>query len=456
LKVNKKNIEAVIATNRFGMGARPGEINKAKSDPRGWLIDSLSPIIPPNNAPTAIEMIRLWGEFQQQRNTKKSIDNPKKVSEPEISQHKVNRFNSGLIIKEAITSRASINYRLLDFFSNHFSVSANNLGMHFLAPTLDWDAIAPNLTGSFSKMLIAVISHPAMLYYLNNEKSIGPNSGLGKKRKKKGLNENLAREILELHTLGVDSNYSQHDIIELAKALSGWSVTRPNKESELSRPRAFIFRPHNHEPGERIILKKRYFDTGKNSDQLEIILADLANHPSTAFHICNKLARHFISDTPDPELVKRMSSVWMKTKGNLTAVIKSLVTSDLSWKPTSKKYKTPREFVISTYRITGKNPPSEAELFKSVKHLGQTPYQAGSPAGYGDIETTWNGSDALFNRIQWSANTSKRIRSDTALKLAKNGLGSNLEENTFKVISQAESQQQAISLLLMSREFLYR
>jgi len=460
LKVNKKNIEAVIATNRFGMGARPNEINEAKSDPRGWLIDSLSPITPPDSAPTAIEMIRLWGKFKQQKDTKKP-KSQKKTSEKKvpvqskISQNGVIQLNSGLIVKEAIKSKSSINFRLLDFFSNHFSVSANNTGMRFLAPTLDWDAIAPNLTKTFSKMLIAVISHPAMLLYLNNEKSIGPNSNQGRKRKNKGLNENLAREILELHTLGV-GNYSQKDIIELAKALSGWSITKHNKESEFSRDSAFIFRPHNHEPGSRTVLEKRYPDTGKNNKQLEMILTDLANHPSTALYVCNKLARHFISDTPDPKLVNEMSSVWLKTKGDLTAVLNSLIKSDLSWEFKPEKYKSPREFLISTYRITGTNPPHEVDLFKSLKHLGQAPYQAGSPAGYGDTKNAWNGSDALFNRIQWSASLSKRMRNSTALKLSENALGNNLDKHSFNVINQAESQQQAISLLLMSPEFLYR
>ena len=467
MKVNKKDIQAAIATNRFGLGAHPNEILLAISDPQKWLINSLSNINPPSNAPKAIEMIRLWSEHKKQKQSKKKITNismsmeqkpatTQMMNEEKSSPNKVLKQNAGLIISHAIKSQASINWRLLDFFSNHFSVSGHNTGMRFLAPTLDWEAIAPNLMGNFSDMLIAVISHPAMLLYLNNEKSIGPNSIQGKKRSKRGLNENLAREILELHTLGVDNGYSQQDIVELAKAISGWSIARHTKETEYSKENAFIFRADAHEPGSRVILNKRYLENTKSPQQGKMILTDLANSPATASHVCTKLARHFVSDTPNPRLIKQMTRTWLKTQGNLKAVISVLIKSKFSWQTKTHKYKSPREFMISSYRAIGGKIPDEKTLSNYLHQLGQEPYQAGSPAGFGDLRNTWDGSDALFNRIEWSAHISKQVRNVDVVNLAKIALGENIKDHTLQILKRAESQEQAISLFLMSPDFLQR
>ena len=328
--------------------------------------------------------------------------------------------------------------------------------MRFLAPTLEWEAIAPNLMGNFSDMLIAVISHPAMLLYLNNAKSIGPNSIIGKKRSKRGLNENLAREVLELHTLGVDSGYSQQDIIELAKAISGWSIVRHTKEAEYSKDNAFIFRANTHEPGSRIILNKQYPADAKGPGQGKMILTDLANSPATALHVCTKLARHFVSDIPEPRLIKQMTNVWQETQGNLKAVMSALIKSEFAWQTEAQKYKSPREFMISSYRAIGRKIPNGKTLVNHLQQLGQTPYQASSPAGFGDLRSTWDGSDALFNRIEWSAHISKKIRNVDVINLAKSALGENIKDHTLVILKRSENQQQAISLLFMSPDFLQR
>ena len=450
LKANKKDIEAVIATNRFGMGARFTEIDDARHSPKDWLISLLTSITPPDKAPTSIEMIRLLTKFKQQQ---KTISEIKNTSEPIISQHVQLQLNSELIVKKSIESDSSINWRLLDFFSNHFSVSANTNEMRFLAPTLDWEAIAPNLVNSFSEMLIAVISHPAMLFYLNNEKSVGPNSIIGRKRKKAGFNENLAREIFELHTLGVKGDYSQKDIIELAKAITGWSIPRNSNEIENLDNNSFLYRSNTHEPGSRYILNKYYFGDASDNEQGIKILTDLANHPSTALHICTKLARHFVSDNPNTKLVKRMKTTWLKTKGDIKSVIITLIESDLAWKDDNQKFKSPREFLISTYRATN---IKEKRLAYNLKQLGQLPYRADSPAGYGDIRSSWDAPNALLNRIEWTENLSNRLRKRDALDLAHISLSNRINKHTLEIIQQAESQQQAIALLFMSPDFMYR
>ena len=186
-------------------------------------------------------------------------------------------------------------------------MTANGRLMAGLSATLEREAIAPNLFGNFESMLLAVEQHPAMLIYLNNEKSFGPNSRISK-RHKKGLNENLAREILELHTLGVNGGYLQEDVIELAKAITGWSVFNPQKE----RNTGFTFRKNGHEPGTRILLGKRYPNEG--IEQGENMLRDLAMNPATVKYICYKLAHHFVGEAPLQSLLNNMENTCVKTK----------------------------------------------------------------------------------------------------------------------------------------------
>ena len=470
MKLDKKDIEAVIATNRFGMGARPGEIEAAKPNPREWLIRSLSSITPPPQAPNATSMLKLWEELKLQKKIAKANNMPKTLNSPEkmskesmttnnkIPPNLLFRNNSGLIVKQSINSNASINFRLLDFFSNHFSVSANSNGLKLLTPTLDWDAIAPNLMGPFSEMLIAVITHPAILLYLDNDKSVGPNSKKAKRQPKLGLNENLAREIFELHTMGVNSGYTQNDIIELAKAITGWSFIRQPSKNKKEEYQPYIYRKSSNEPGTRKILNKEYSEAKYSNHQAVSILKDLANHPKTAQHVCTKLARHFTKDQPEIKLINQMSRTWLKTQGNLKAVMETLILSDLAWQSKNLKYKSPREFLISAYRmVTKKTIDKENKLlFSDLKHLGQEPYSAGSPAGFDDTRASWDGSDELFNRIDWSAHFSSRLKKPSIQELAKTALNNTISNDTLTVINQAESQRQAVSLLLMSPEFLVR
>ena len=176
---------------------------------------------------------------------------------------------------------------------------------------MEREAIAPHLFSRFEDMLIAVIQHPAMLVYLDNTKSTGPNSRIGKNNKKRGINENLAREIFELHTLGVDGGYTINDIQELAKAISGWSISFPHDKKKAG----FVYRSPQHEPGKRVIMGREYRDLGVQQGRL--ILVDLARHPKTARFISKKIATHFISDKPSDLLVDDMVDTWVKTQGDL-------------------------------------------------------------------------------------------------------------------------------------------
>jgi uncharacterized protein (DUF1800 family) len=318
-----------------------------------------------------------------------------------------------------------------------------------LAATLEREAIAPNLLGNFSDMLLAVEQHPAMLIYLNNEKSFGPNSRLAKKRKV-GLNENLAREILELHTLGVDGGYHQEDVIELAKGITGWSVKSPKRDNGTG----FIFRAYGHEPGARKLLGKKYSDDG--IAQGKEMLGDLAMQPATINHVCTKIAQYFVCQNPPKSLINKMEVTWLKTQGNIKQVMLSLFNSDEAWLPSAQKFKTPREFLISTYRAIAPHKINSRELFNALTSLGQKPFSAGSPAGFSNDEKDWLSESALMARVDWStmfASYHKRANSE---KIMKKSLGSSVSQHTYQLVMRAETRQQATTLFLMSPEFQRR
>ena len=448
--------KANIAVNRFGYGATGDELLQAIENPKKWIASQLKSISFDISLPHSNEVFIEHEKFKQQKKQQKNKSKNTKIANKK-SHNKIvkNQASNTLLIlsvdtlKQAISSSHSVSWRLFDFFSNHFSVSASGRLMVGLSATLEREAIAPNLLGNFEDMLLAVEQHPAMLIYLNNEKSFGSNSRIAKKRKV-GLNENLAREIMELHTLGVNSGYSQGDVIELAKGITGWSVKKPKKEHGTG----FIFRIYGHEPGVRTLLGKKYSREGRA--QGEQMIRDLAMHPATAKHVCTKIARHFVSQSPPQSLINKMVTTWLNSQGNIKQVMLSLFKADEAWLPKSEQFKTPREFVISTYRAISLKKINSKFLFKSLVNLGQKPFNAGSPAGFSDNENDWLGANALMARIDWSAlmvGYQKRLNAEKIMKIA---LSSNVSQHTYQIVMRAESRQQAMTLFLMSPEFQRR
>lgn len=461
-----------IAANRFSFGVDAysrsfmSSINSIE-DAQKWLIAQLDEyrlVLAPEQAQQWSSQQALT-EYQAYRILEKTaVDNDTK------NQYKVVRKQ---LIEQAKsyaeqTALANINHpqalqsRLLDFFSNHFSVSRQNLRLNLLCPTIETEAIAPYLHLSFEDMLIAVIQHPAMLLYLNNERSMGPNSKIVKRQIAKqnkrigGLNENLAREILELHTLGVKAAYTQTDVIELAKAISGWGVGRVDKQE----PAGFKFTQNAHEPGARQILGKSY--SAKNEIQGLAILRDLAQHRSSAQHICFKLAKHFISDTPSKALLESMTATWLSTQANIPAVVQALIKHPDSWNTAQRKFKTPREFVVSACRACDIDEPSPS-LFSTLEILGQGLFNAGSPAGYADEQQAWLGASALNARIEWASHFANVVLKQhnknstfSPTRIAQQALGPYLTNVTLNMMQRAESKQQAIALFLLSPEFMRR
>jgi len=326
-----------------------------------------------------------------------------------------------------------------------------------MAPLLEREAIAPNILGQFEELLLAVIKHPGMLLYLNNDQSLGPDSTLVTKKskqnpnKKFGLNENLAREILELHTLGVNAGYSQNDVIELAKAITGWSVKRAH--NQWNRDPGYVFRSGTHQPGNRTLLGKPY--KADHEQQGEAMLRDLARHPSTAKFVSFKLARHFIADQPSTALVNAMSHSWLESNGNLEQVIRTLIQHPDAWQAEQQKFKTPRELLQSSYRGLAITPANNHQLLNSLSILGQAPFEAGSPAGYPDTKEHWHGGTAMLSRVQWTFKLADKYPIDPLITAASL-LGTGISNHTLSSVKRAESRQQGLTLLLMSPEFQTR
>ena len=358
----------------------------------------------------------------------------------------------------ALVSDTPFAERLVHFWANHFAVSVDKLQIIPLAGALEFEAIRPNLMGGFGDMLLAVEQHPAMLLYLDQAQSVGPDSFAGqvagrRGKRQVGLNENLAREILELHTLGVRTVYTQQDVTEFARALTGWTVAglKPSKVLPTDRP-GHVFAPLIHQPGERLVLGRRYHQAG--AEQARAILADLAVHPATARHIATKLARHFAADNPPPALVARLEQAFLTTGGQLPALYRVLVDSPECW--TGAKFRNPWDWGVAAMRALDiKTLPAKATsgLFTT---LGQQVWKPGSPAGYDDTAAAWAAPDALLRRVEAAGRVGQKAGVIDARALAERLYGTTLSPATRVALAGAESPAQAVALFLVSPEMLRR
>ena len=461
---------AITAANRFGLGARPGELTAIGSDARGWLSRQITGTrpVPQEIAglPTSATALQTFAKALQQRrkqrddtdkddNAAKRTENGRKQIAAMYQEQVAARY------RLAIRTEEPFRERLVHFWTNHFAVSADKAQVVGLAGTLENEAIRPHLQGRFVDLLLVVEAHPAMILYLDNQASIGPNSPLAQRAAKRAngerkldINENLAREILELHTLGVNGGYTQADVTTFARALTGWSIAAARgKQSE--RAGQFEFREPAHEPGAKRILGKSYKEEGVA--QPRAVLQDLAVHPATARHIATKLARHFIADDPPRSAVDRLAKVFRDTDGDLPSLHRALVESPEAWQQGAVKFKTPHDFVVSTFRMLDFVPQQPQQILAPFQLLGQRPYTPGSPAGWPDTAGQWDGPDALLKRIEWASAVGKRMGSKVQpIEVGAQSLGTALAERTRVAISRAESAAQGMALLLASPEFQRR
>lgn len=454
-------MQSEIAVLRFGLGAKPGELSAAATDPRGWLKQQIAgavPLISSEPLPRSDSIYEAFVAARQAQRMQRSAAAPnanvvnavREVYQPQYRAQVLARAQSA-----AATDRPFAE-RLVYFWSNHFAVSSDKGVVYGLAGTLENEAIRPHVNGRFIDLLTAVEQHPAMIAFLDNQYSVGKDSEAAEKaRRALGINENLAREILELHTLGVNSGYSQADVTSFAQVITGWSIGGGNRRLSGGTPGQFYFRDNLHEPGAKTFLGKTYRQTGLA--QGEAVLTDLARHPATARFIATKLVRHFIADEPPATAVERVASAFMKSGGDLPHVYTALIDAPEAWQPEARKFKNPQDFVFSSLRALNVSPQKPEEVIKSFELLGQRQYTPGSPAGWPDTAKSWDGSDALMHRVLWAARFADKFDPGTdPVDLAASSLGAYARPETLTALRRAASSAQALALLLMSPEFQRR
>jgi uncharacterized protein (DUF1800 family) len=514
-------VDAGIALNRFGLGARPDEALPV--DPRQWLHEQLTAFVARPEAIASLpggrqvageladyfEQVRLLrlekgqGRGQAQRAAVDSAkpspkgaptpmggdgstmtagssmsamsDNGQKSAAPPMTDRDNTVAKGRRQIRDryvdaigaradaALVSSAPFVERLVHFWANHFAISVDKVQITSLGSLLEFEAIRPHVLGNFGDMLAAVERHPAMLLYLDQAQSVGPNSTIGARfvKRKLGLNENLARETMELHTLGVRTGYDQADVTEFARAMTGWTVaglsggTVARYAGTEGAPGDFVFAAPLHEPGVRTIMGRHYAQAGEA--QAQAVLSDLALHPATATHIATKLARHFTGDTPSPALVARMRAAYLKSGGNLTSVYRVLIDAPESWAPQPAKFKTPWDWSISSMRALGMTTVQPGMVAGLLDQLGQPTWKPGSPAGFDDIAASWAGPDAILRRVEAAQRFASRAGSTIdARALAPKLFPGAVTQATSQALARAESPGQALALLLVSPEFMRR
>ena len=477
-------MQTEIAVLRFGLGARPGDLAAAAGDPRAWLMAQIRGAVEPaGNTPLA-RSDQIFAEVQAARDYAQEMKREAALAPATagaaapfnpVRDAYLPHYRAQVLARAqsaALTARPFAE-RLVHFWTNHFAVSADKGAISGVAGTLENEAIRPHVGGRFIDLLTAVEQHPAMIAFLDNQNSVGKDSDLAQlaawrqarralrsgadaaSPRQFGINENLAREILELHTLGVDGGYSQRDVTAFAEIITGWSIGGGKGRLAGGTPGRFYFRDNLHEPGAKTFLGKTYRENGLA--QGEAVLSDLARHPATAHFIATKLVRHFVSDDPPAAAVERVAHAFLKSDGDLPKVYAALIESPEAWDADARKFKTPEDFVFSTLRSLSISPRQPEEVVRSFELLGQRQYTPGSPAGWPDTSKSWDGSDALMHRVLWASRVADRYEQGLEpVDVAASSLGAYARPETVTALRRATSSAQALALLLMSPEFQRR
>ncbi|WP_421914663.1 DUF1800 domain-containing protein [Mesorhizobium sp.] len=515
---NSRPDPALVVFNRFGLGARPGDVDKLrgdlKGDPRAYLKAELrqpdiamipyddpayagllgstaaiqasmaasfqrkldmqavtrqatmtnAAAVPPPAAPTmpaAASAKPAAAAEMPAKPTSGLAGATKPVAQPPASPPAPPPIEARLFQAEAQARfdkalKADVGFveRLVYFWSNHFciSVAKDNI-VRASAGAFEREAIRPFVLGRFADMLLAVEHHPAMLFYLDNQQSVGPKSRAGNNGKR-GLNENLAREILELHTLGVGGGYSQADVTSFARILTGWMIG--GRDGHLGEPGNFVFNANAHEPGDEVLLGKTYPAGGQG--QAEAALNDIARHPATALHIATKLARYFIADTPPPAAVERLVKVFTKSDGDLRAMAATLIDMPEAWSTPLAKIRSPFDFIVAIRRAAGPDPANNPnQSLGWLNALGEPLWQPPGPNGFADETDAWASAEGMKIRLDIAWQAARQVKAignpnDTLDAV----IGPSASPETRLAIAQAESKQQGLAMLLMAPEFQRR
>jgi uncharacterized protein (DUF1800 family) len=489
---NTRPLDAAIAAHRFGLGEARLE-GTVGGDARGWLATQIGPadaqVAGRSEAlPSAADGMRRMAEFQQMRRERRqpSSGEAMAASEQAFGEHfrTLVQADTRARLTTAATTTRPFAERLALFWANHFTVSMAKASARGLVGAFEREAIRPHIAGRFEDLLRAAVTHAGMLRYLDNEQSAGPNSRVVQQRARAarerddtagpritGLNENLAREVLELHTLGAAAaragHYTQADVTAFAAVLTGWRTPVSAYAPEMARSRSgraeaplgeaspTRFEPAWHEPGAKRVLGQR-IDEG--ADGLMQVLRHIARHPATAEHIAAKLARHFVADTPPPALVQRLAQTFLRSDGDLPSLYRALLDAPEAWQPEARKLKSPEEMVVSTARVLQLGARAfERQPDAGTSLLGQRVQAAPSPAGWPDAAEEWLGPDAVWKRVEWATRVADRVGAQIdARALAASSLGPRLGTHTARQIERAADGAQALALLLLSPEFQRR
>ncbi|MFK4525327.1 uncharacterized protein (DUF1800 family) [Bradyrhizobium japonicum] len=491
---NSAKAEAVLALHRFGMGPRPGSLAAVGTDPRGALIAELDRPLALSAAaslPTSAKAYRTVADANARRaaRAKQAQQQAKKQQvaavptapgdqaqaqaqtegqAPAQGQEKdaaemaakqaadavpdpgrpIYLQDAKLRIEAALAADIGFAERLVWFWSNHFCISAYKI--QSMSGAYEREAIRANALGHFVDLLLAVEGHPAMLFYLDNLGSMGANSIAGINRSR-GLNENIAREIMELHTLGVRTGYTQDDVISFANVLTGWTLVPPGDNPEHGGE--FTFNPRLHEPGGQTVLGKRYEQ--EDAEQGRAVLRDLAAHPATATHVATKLVRHFVADEPPPPLVEQMAKTFRDTEGDLKQVAITMVSSDDAWHGSPSKLKRPSEWGVGMVRATGITVVDPTRFTAGQELLGEGLWRPSAPKGYPDDEASW--IDGIGRRLDIANNFAERVAATADPQGIIEGVfASQIAPEVKQAVGRAESRQQALALLFMSADFQRR
>ena len=407
------------ALNRFGLGARIGERRRV-NDPRAWLRAQLDGAPPAIVAPAAGTAAALGEAIRAFRSPARNNPEQRQQLRRRLVEIASQEMQAALTMR--VTTDRPYVERLVAFWSNHLCVStAAKVLVAPLAGSYEREAIRPYVLGRFEDMVLASAQHPAMLVYLDNFQSIGPSSSaarLGQRAggQRRGLNENYARELLELHTLGVNGGYTQQDVQDLAKILTGWTVGGLQNQGAARRRVSaaarqadigFAFQPLLHEPGARDVLGVNYADAGVA--QGERVIRDLCRHPSTATFVATKLVAHFVSDEPPAAAVERIARVFRSTNGDLRAVSAALIDLPEAWTDGTRKFRTPQDWLVAMLRAVGA-PEVNVMTLPVLRQLRHPLWAPQAPKGFGDTVQDWADPDSLLNRAELARTIARRMR----------------------------------------------
>ncbi len=441
---------AYLAAHRFGWSET--SVRAIASDPQGWVLAQWRQPQAPS-AEGLADSAQMWRMAQDRRRAKRqNARTDRQAGAPATAMDERDALRQANLAalssrwNHIVSTSTPVAERWVQFWANHFCVSGTRGTVAPLVWAYEREAIRPHAFGSLFQLLRAATLHPAMLLYLDNAQSIGPQSVAGQRREK-GLNENLARELLELHTLGVNGGYTQADVTQTAQLLTGWTLSPQNDGRTVFVERA-------HQPGPKTILGRRY---AQGPQAVDALLNDLVRHPATAQHLATQLARHFVTDQPPADLVEAVARTLRNTEGDLTATAHTLFTHRQTWAEHPPKWKRPEEWVLSAHRLLKwpleRVPPTVALL----TDMGQPPGRPPSPQGWADVESEWLSPHALWQRVRWAEAFARQHGADAdARMLADLSLGPLLSDTTRQELSRAESGAQALALLLASPEFQRR